>query len=145
MAKKTAEVDTREFEKSIKALQKVWEPKLLTAKVSLLANAIIAESVLAPVPRDKGFLAESGTVQLGEREGSVVFGFNRSYAAVQDLGSKSLPAKPYGSDLGPNKYFSETVRRRGPGVLKALTSLLQEDLRLLSAREKRLSANRGKP
>lgn len=40
-----------------------------------------------------------------------------------------IPIKAYGSELGPNHYFSETLRRNKDWALETLATLLEEKLR----------------
>lgn len=131
---RTAQVDTRGFERGMAELAKVYDQKLLRRKLKPLAQAIVAEAINSPIPRDTGALAESGFVEDGRRPGEVVFGFNRPYASIQDLGGRNLPPKPYGSPIGPNFYFSRTLARAAPGVYELIATLVREDLRRLSAR-----------
>jgi hypothetical protein len=67
----------------------------------------------------------------------VIFGFNKAYASIQDLGGKNLPPKPFGSEIGPNFYFSRTVQKAAPGIFVLIGQAIQDDLKALSARRKK--------
>jgi len=136
MALKTAEVDTKGFLQSLAQIEKVYSPEFLDAQLRVLALSIIADAVNSPVPRDTGALAESGSVEAGDKPGEVVFGFNRVYASAQDLGTSKLPPKGYGSDVGPNFYFSETVARAAPKALETIGKLIQAAFERESRRSK---------
>lgn len=127
MALRTAEVDTKGLFDSLNQIERVFSHEFLDSKLKILALSILADAVNSPIPRDTGALAESGAME-PSGEGEVTFGFNRKYASIQDLGGSRLPPKSYGSDVGPNFYFSETLRRAGPGVFERITKLIQAEI-----------------
>ena len=126
MALRTAEVDTKSFMASLSKIEKVYSLEFLDSQLRLLAFEILAEAIKSPIPYDTGALLRSGTVEGGP--GEVIFGFNKPYASIQDLGGTKLPPKGYGSEVGPIFYFSKTVERLGPKALEKLTRIIQAEL-----------------
>lgn len=134
---RTAEISTKGFDAGIADLLEIYDQKTVRQKIKPIAEQIVEQSIAAPVPYDTGALSRSGFVMDGERDGEVIFGFNRKYASIQDLGGRKLPPKFYGSEIGPNYYFSRTVERAAPGVLALVGQAIQDDLKALSARRRR--------
>lgn len=104
-------VDPGDFLKKIRNLVFRIGPTRATQIVADLAWAMITKMRKSPIPRDTGFLSRSGNVEAIPSQQVVVFGFNTPYALEMDMGTPELPAKPYGNDVGPNLYFSETLKR----------------------------------
>lgn len=107
-------VDIRQLERGLKKLGRTFGLANATRELEVVALAVVGQARRSPVPRDTGALDASGFAVV-ERPGRVRFGFGSNavqYAAVQDLGSEKMPPKPYGSDVGPNRYFSATLQDR---------------------------------
>ena len=136
MALRTAEVDTKVLFDSLNQIEKVFSHEFLDSKLKILALSILADAVNSPIPRDTGALAESGAME-PSGEGEVTFGFNKKYASIQDLGGRKLPPKSYGSDVGPNFYFSETLRLAGPKAFETITKLIQAELARLERKSRK--------
>lgn len=131
---RTAQIDTRALMKAFGELEKVFSHKFLDAKIERLAKSLLFDAINAPIPRDTGALAASGRVEKGPGKGEVTFGFDRKYASAMDLGTVKLPPKPFGSTIGPNFYFSGSLRRAAPGIYARLTALIQADLARIEKR-----------
>jgi hypothetical protein len=132
--------NTRKFVASMRALRKGLDEKKVRHHVERMAKAIIDDSRKAPIPYRKGDLSRSGQVEVA-KDNTVVLGFDRVYATVQDLGSPPYrrllppgPPKAYGSAIGPNLYFSETFRRWSPFVIKDLGTEVEQTIREITLR-----------
>ena len=112
MPLKSALVDTRAFDASMKKLAQRMNPTFFDSWVRDLCWKIIGQAIRSPVPSDKGELSRSGSVQR-VRPGVYQFGFNCEYASFQDY-----PGKPVGSiiEIRPVRkkwlYVPLTVRGR---------------------------------
>lgn len=56
-----------------------------------------------------------------------------------------IKIKPYGSDVGPNLYFSETLRRRTPTIFEDLVKLMRRRLAREEQRARRAPGARRRP
>jgi hypothetical protein len=121
-------VDISKFLRGMNRLAAIYGDESLQAKQNILAFKIIREAVKVPIPRDTGALMHSGFVRNSPRGNQVLAGFNTAYAAYQDLGTRKMPPKFYGSPKGPNYYLSETAARFGLEVSKGLAALIAKDL-----------------
>ena len=167
-------LDTNDITKKLQKLVKAFKPDQPTMKKAMRFSA---EWMLGmaqnKAPVDQGSLGASSSTQ--EVKDGVEFGFNTSYAAVQDLGFKGeklrprkakalyvpisdkgrryhtlgknpateglmwgidyvlagevqIRNKPYGSDRGPNKYFSETLERNKETIFKIIRDKLKAEM-----------------
>jgi len=182
------------FRPGVDRLQKILGEDTL-ADMELVAEALLKKSIDSPIPSDTRALANSATSNVVKSRNTVIFGFNRVYAAFQDapgrttpwvikprrklwlfvpltqagrkhrlganpkneglvfggffkrVGGKKgrrngnipadyilakqviVPIKPYGSPIGPNHYFSETLKRNGDWALERLSKMISRRLK----------------
>ncbi len=83
-------IDTKKVTNELRRLQTRWGIKSLTKEAEVIAEQLISKTIEAPVPRDTGDLAGSGTVESNLTEGKVRFGFNKVYANFQDGDGRSI-------------------------------------------------------
>lgn len=105
-------LDPGDFTRKIRRLTRKLGPEQVCKVAADMAWYLITCARKAPIPRDTGFLSRSGNVEVNVKRREVIFGFNTPYALDMDLGNADLPPKPYGDDVGPNLYFTETLRRK---------------------------------
>lgn len=178
-------IDITIFVRSMKALEQRFKPEKAHEMARNLAQSYISDSINAPIPTDLGELAASGSVQDGDAQGEVVFGFNKEYASFQNLPRSgevaiirpkrkkklyipltrrgrlkhqyganpaeeglvrgvdyvlkdevTIKAKPYGSDVGPNRYFTGTLERRLKNLEEDVATLVEVKLAEVSKRFK---------
>lgn len=125
------------FLQSLDDLGKAWSPEKLQEKANQVARDLLKKAIDSPIPRDTGALAASGTVVPGPKPGQVTFGFNMPYAVFQDTGTVNLPPKFYGSPIGPNFYFSETIKRFAGEAFAKLARLAEQDLLKIAKKSRR--------
>ena len=119
---------TADFKRQLSKLTKAVGGDVVLEEAEAVAWELLARAENAPIPRDTGLLASSAFAKIVQAELKVLFGYNREYAAIQDLGGKRLPPKPYGSAVGPNFYFSETLRRNQKWFLEEVAKRVQRRL-----------------
>lgn len=103
-------LDPGDFVRRIRRLTRKLGPEQVCRVAADLAWYLITTARKSPIPRDTGLLSRSGNVEVDVRRMEVIFGFNTPYALDMDVGTSEMPPKSYGSDVGPNLYFTETLR-----------------------------------
>lgn len=90
MAVIVSHVDDSEVRKGLQTLESRFSKESLSTRVSVpLAQQLLEFAIESPIPRDKGTLAGSDSVQLNSANGEVTFGFNSVYAAFMDQPGKT--------------------------------------------------------
>lgn len=111
-----------------------------------VAKEMLDKAKAAPVPEETGKLRRSAAVERTDKPGEVRFGFDLIYATVQDRGMTArktrkgkkigpIKKKAYGSDMGPNQYFSFTVRENAKWAVERCGDLVQEVLAKVTAKK----------
>ena len=98
------------FVASFQALVSKLNQSAVRSIAEEVAEELLSKAIVSPVPKDTGILERSAGMKWVDKK--LVFGFGEKYASIQNYGSWSptrLPAKPYGSPIGPNYYFSKTL------------------------------------
>ena len=137
--------DDKAFQRSLRRAQKKFGVDSVRKPLRVLAQSVLNDAINAPIPFESGALARSGQVE--DTPTGVAAGFNIVYAGVQDLGPIDQnrppgPPKPYGTPLGPNRYWTGTVERRAPTLVDDLGRLLQEMAKEIEAESKRSDGRR---
>lgn len=106
-------VDITAYAKSLEVLIERWTLPVITDEMAALAQIILRHAIESPIPSDTRQLEESGQVEKDPQKGTVVFGFNRIYAAFQDSGHLPGATERVVTPNPPKKFLFIPLTQKG--------------------------------
>lgn len=84
-------VTSNTMEKGIRDLRRLFDDDDILEEMEVIGEQIIKIAIDSPIPSDTRQLANSGTTVVDKPKKTIIFGFNRVYAAFQDAPNQTKP------------------------------------------------------